>query len=471
MIVRQGKVPVKIYADERLAPSEKIATVLNRIAALKVLSSPVIGLPDLYHKPQMECPSSVATATRAHVVLSLSSPSPHCGMALARTHLHLADMDDDMIDRLFDALVRCLGQVPALSMDDMTDVLLRGAASAVDTYHLPQSLLEYMDQQGNAFTLAGANREAILRAIPPDLRKIGARDFAQLGRGNHFFELQVVEELCDEQIALSWGLEKDMIVAMYHADSGRLGAMVGRLYAHRRKNSWRGRLYEWKVKLPFHLSTGRPTRLMHRIYYHVWPHFAMPLPADSEEAQQTLIALQAAGNYANANRMAVLASLRDAIRSVWGEQYDTPALLWDAPHNSIRWEQINGQGYWVHRHNAATAAPPSQMPATSPFAATGQPVLLPGMDCTSSYVCVAGEVASQTLHSVNHGAGYLALKLGQPLDDGCATRKYSHDDGFIGLLPHLSDDGVDGVLEALCAHDIAQPVARLRPLAVLKDFR
>jgi len=464
---------VRIYTGRRLAPPDEAITALERIASLKVLAGPVIGLPDLHCKPQLECPSSVATAMREHVVLGLSSPSPNCGMALARTHLHVTDMDDGALDLLFGELIQrlpVLRQSPVISLDDMTSIMLRGGAAAVGLYGLDSSTLDHMDQRGNALCSSNVESEleSVLQAVPRLLRELGARDFAQIGRGNHFLELQVVEELHDEQIAHAWGLEEDTVVAMYHADSGRVGGLAGRLYAHRRKNSWRGRLYEWRIKLPFHVSAGRLSHMPHRVYYHVLPRRMAPLPANSEEAQQTLVALQAASNYAYANRVAVLASLGDAMSAVWGEGCDVPALLWDAPHNSIRKEQIGGESYWVHRHNAARALPPSLMSATSPFVRTGHPVLLPGMDYTSSYVCVAGEGATHTLHSVNHGAGHSALQLGRPLDNGAATRLYAYESGFVGLHPHLSDDGPREVLEVLRVHDIARPVARLRPLAVLK---
>ena len=95
-------------------------------------------------------------------------------------------------------------------------------------------------------------------------------------------------------------------------------------------------------------------------------------------------------------------------------------------------------------------------------------MLLPGTDRTSSYLCVAGEGAAHSLHSAGHGAGRSALQLGRPLRDNAATRLYTYENGLTEIRPHLSDDGLEKVLAVLQAHDIARPVARLRPLAVLK---
>jgi tRNA-splicing ligase RtcB len=465
---------VRLYASQHLAPSAQAMAALRDISSLGVLTGAIVALPELHHKPLLECPSSLATATQDHIVLGLTSPSPNCGMTLARTGLHADDVDDAALDALFAELARRLSpsrQSPTLSVEDLTDVLIRGAASAVERYSLDPSIPDHMDQKGNALPPGGVETEAVLRAVPSLLREIGGWEFALVGRGNHFLELQVVDEICDATVASAWELTKGQVVVMYHADSGRLGAFVGRLYAHRRKNTWRGRLYEWRVKLPFQLGNGKPGRVLHRLHYHLLPRRLTPIPADSEEGLRTLVALQAAGNYAYANRLAVLATLRDTMRTVWGKDRVTPRLLWDAPHNGIRREIIQGQSLWVHRHNAARVVPPSQMSASSPFGRTGHPVLLPGIERTSSYLCVAGEGADHTLHSADHGAGRAAMKLGRPLDNGAVTRVYTYEDGLTEIRPHRSDDGLKEVLYVWQTNEIARPVARLRPLAVLKGHR
>ncbi len=465
---RQG-VAIVTHPDLPVAPQS--LHMLERLNRSGLLARPPVALPDLHLKPALETPSSTATATRDTLVLGLISPSPNCGMALARTSLYADDVDDAALDALFDELAQRLPlkrHTPVLSPAETADMMLRGAKAAVERYDLPPSTPDYMDQRGNALP-PGVDDQDVLRAVPRALLEIGGWNFAQVGRGNHFLELQVVDEIHDETVARAWGLEEGRLVVMYHADSGLLGAFVGRLYAHRRKNTWRGRLYEWRIKLPFQLTAGSPGRILQRINYHIVPRRLTPIPADSEEGQRALLALQAAGNYAYANRLAVLAALRDSLRAVWGADSDSPILLWDAPHNSIRRETVDGQELWVHRHNAVRVEPPSQTSARSPFTQTGHPVLLPGTERTSSYLCAAGDGAVGTLHSAGHGAGHTARALGRSLDDVARfTCVYGYDDAPVEQRPHLSDDGVDAVLRALSTRDIARPVLRLRPVAVLK---
>ena len=469
------RVPIHVFASDTVLPPTDALAVLRQVAALGCVAAPVVALPDLHHKPHLETPSSVAVATRDEIVLGLSSPSPGCGMALVRTALIIDDLSDDRLDALFAHLAERLNPTRArqtLSPDEMMDVLTYGAAAAVSRYGFDASLLEHIEDQGNAFAAAGeeANTEAIAHAVPAELRQLGQREFGLVGRGNHFLEVQAVAEVVDENVARAWGLHVGQVVVMFHADSGRLGAYVGRLYAHRRKNTWWERLREWQYKFSVHVGRARSWMEIRRR----WPYFS-PRPwvsilANSEEGQQVLCALRAATNYAYANRVAVLAVVRDVMREAWGSNLPEPALLWDATHNSIRREWVDGRELWVHRHNAARVVPPSQMLPESPFVLTGQPVLLPGTCRTSSYLCVADEGAERTLFSVNHGAGWTAERLAIPCDGGL-TRVYGYGGELGFLLPHLSDAGSQAVVQSLQTNAIARPVVRLRPLAVLKGSR
>jgi tRNA-splicing ligase RtcB (3'-phosphate/5'-hydroxy nucleic acid ligase) len=455
-----------------LPPDPRAMRTLARIERTGLLAAPPVALPDLHVKPRLETPSSTATATRDTLVLGLTSPSPNCGMALARTALTAADLNPASLDALFRALAQRLSPdrtTPSLTPDELLTAMQHGATAAVDWYGLDRDTPQYMDQQGNALARE-VDTASLERAIPPTLLEIARREFGQVGRGNHFLELQVIDEIHDAAIASAWGLAEEQIVVMYHADSGRLGAFVGRLYAHRRKNNWRGRLIELRVKVPFQFVVGPWARLGRRIGYHFLPRRWTPIPANSEEGQRTILALQAAANYAYANRVAVLAALRDAMQEVWGSQLAPPALIWDAPHNGIYYEalQPDGPTVWIHRHNAARVAPAAALPANSPYRATGQPVLLPGTERTSSYLCVSGAGAASTLNSASHGAGQLANLLGQPLANAATTRVYGYDGAEPVEQAHLSQDGVTAVLDLLAARDVLRPVARLRPIAGLK---
>jgi RNA-splicing ligase RtcB len=106
------------------------------------------------------------------------------------------------------------------------------------------------------------------------------------------------------------------------------------------------------------------------------------------------------------------------------------------------------------------------------FGKTGQPLLLPGTNRTSSYLCVAQEGAGRSLYSASHGAGttvtdFAARGLSERDPQGRLTLRFRYSRRDPVEVEQLDDRGVDEVLAILRQHDILRPVARLRPFAVL----
>ncbi len=446
--------------------------ILERLSRSGLLACPPVALPDLHLKPRLETPSSTATATRDTLVLGLTSPSPNCGMALAATPLGADDLNAERLDDLFARLSTALdpdNRPPAIDNPTLDKALLHGAAT--NTKHETRNTKHETRNTPSPFSPdeASANRAAILASVPAGFRPLARREFGLIGRGNHFLEVQIVDQLLDEATAAAWGIAAGQVLVLYHADSGHLGAIAGRLFAHRRKNSLRGRLIEWRVKLPYHLWDEVSLRQLRKRLRYFLPRRWLPIPANSDEGRRCRWALGAATNYAFAGRLAVLETLAQALADVWGSTAGQPRLLYDAPHNGIWRERIGERSLWVHRHNAVRVVPPSRLPADSAYQSTGHPVLLPGTERTSSYLCASGEGAANTLHSAGHGAGHTVRALARPLDGPARyTRVYGYGGSPVEQRPHLSDDGIDAVLRALSSHDVARPVARLRPLAVLK---
>jgi tRNA-splicing ligase RtcB len=482
---------LRFYASDRLSPSQEELEGLERVARLPEVSA-VVALPDLHIKQALETPSSVATACRDHLILGLTSPSPGCGMALVTTSLSESDLSPDRLDALFASLVR---RLPADSKTRpqaggefkpvMERILMDGASAAVEHYGLDPALLESIERFGQAFPEAvvpGSSRpgdpeadlQAVLASLPEWSLDLARREFGQVGGGNHFLELQVVDELVDAALASQWNLTPGQVVVMYHADSGRFGALAGRLYAHRRKNTRRGRIQELRFKTAFHLSQSRSLPDLYRrgrYYFSIQPH--TPIPAETMEAHRAQAALAAATNYAYANRVAILAALAGSLAEVWGTAAGQPGLVYDVSHNGIQAETVAGERLWVHRHNASQALPAGHPGlAGGRYAASGQPLLLPGTHRTSSFLCVARPGAAESLYSVDHGAGRSAARLGtERQDSGLLTRVYDYSGSQQAEETHLSDQGVEAVVEILRTADLARPVARLRPLGVLKDIR
>mgnify|MGYP001115280528 CR=1 FL=1 len=467
---RTGRVTTVTHPD--LPPAPNAMQVLERLSQTGLLALPPVALPDLHLKSALETPSSTATATQDTLILGLSSPSPNCGMALAATSLGRDDLDEKYLDDLFERLAADLdpdARGVAIDKATLDEVLLHGASANIAS--CASYFAHAIADGGQAFSAdeVEAHRADILASVPTGFHPLAQREFGLIGRGNHFLELQVVDEVLNEATAATWGLSAGQVIVMYHADSGHLGAAVGRLFAHRRKNTPRGRLLEWRIKLPYHfLNGGLPRDRWRRLRYFL-PCSWLPIQAESAEGRRCRWALGAATNYAFAGRLAVLETLGQALRAVWGSAFQRPRLIYDAPHNGIWRERIGERMFWIHRHNAVRVTPSSCLSADNPYRETGHPVLLPGTERTSSYLCASGEGATETLHSAGHGAGHAVQSLGRVVSDSMPpTRIYGYGDRRVELRPGLSDDGVEAVLQGLTAHDIVRPVARLRPVAVLK---
>jgi tRNA-splicing ligase RtcB len=196
-----------------------------------------------------------------------------------------------------------------------------------------------------------------------------------VGGGNHFVELQAVEEILDGPTAYAFGLGRGAVTIMAHSGSVGLGHMVGGWYCDRARE-----LYPPAVPHPAHGFYVIPT---------AGPHAA--------EAASYLDAMRNAANFAFANRlflglMAVRALAETLRREV------SARLVHDAPHNLI-WED---DGRMLHRKGATPALGADG--GHGPFGYTGHPVIIPGSMGASSYV-LAGEGNDDALSSACHGAG------------------------------------------------------------------
>jgi RNA-splicing ligase RtcB len=195
-----------------------------------------------------------------------------------------------------------------------------------------------------------------------------------------------------------------------------------------------------------------------------------PVDRAGEEGERLLLANAMAMNYGFAFRLSTYANLQALFRKTFGPT--EARLIVDSPHNSIYEEEVEGELALVHRHNAARAYPAARMAGHPLFSQTGQPLLLPGTNRTSSYLCVAAERASTSIYSAAHGAGtnvkrFAQQGLSQPDRRGRTTLRFDYSRATPTTVPQLDDRGVDDVLEVLSTNGVVRPVARLRPFAVL----
>lgn len=383
----------------------------------------------------------------------------NCGVRLVRSDLFLKDVQP-RLHRLMDTL---FGAIPAgvgkdgkfrYKPDALRELMGRG--------------VQYLFERGQATLADIAHTEAAgcLDTAEPDnvsARAIerGADQCGTLGSGNHFLEVQVVDEICDEAAAQALGLAKDQVCVMIHSGSRGLGYQV----CDDALKQLRRAPQKYGIELPDHQLVCAPIR--------------------SPEGRAYLGAMCAAANYAWCNRQLLMHQTRASFEQVFGRGWEAlgMTLVYDVAHNIAKNEEhtVNGvkKNVWVHRKGATRAFPAEHPEVPEAYRALGQPVIIPGDMGRASWVLI-GQPGSMlhTFGTCCHGAGRVlsrtaAVKLAQGRDIGkeleaqgvlarCASWK--------GLAEEQPDayKNVDLVVEVVHNAGLAKKVARMRPIGVVK---
>lgn len=466
--------PPTVFDDASLLPAgfEALEALDQRLEGADLAAPPVV-LPDFHHKSKMELPSSVAVATRGTVRPDLTGSSVNCGMALIAVDSEVPN------DRAVDSFMRAVRErypFPTQGAKELTGKEVRRAAAlgaefAVERWETPAEELERIEENGRVDLEPYGGLGRLDRELPELAVQLARFRFGTVGPSNHFVELQRVEEILDPERAALLGVREGQLTIQYHGGGGVLAGELGRLFFRRKDYPRQIKAVNAVLKPWFHLrSPASLAQLRQRLSLY-FTDGIKPIELDSHEGRRLMLANAAAMNYGFAFRMSTYSSLRRLAAESFGGAGGR--LVVDSPHNSIYEEPLSGGGTAVvHRHNACRAYTADMMAPGTTFAETGQAVLLPGTHRTSSYLAVAGERASDSLHSACHGAGSVVSDLvrrGLSADDqqGRHTRRYRYDDAAPEIATHFDDNGVNAALDVLVRHGLVKPVARMRPLAVL----
>jgi tRNA-splicing ligase RtcB len=266
-------------------------------------------------------------------------------------------------------------------------------------------LWQYYDARSQGADLARVHARGSLAtrgvfAFDDFIRGAGAPDgrdgqIGSVGGGNHFVEIQTVEEIVDGWAAHEWDVCRGRVTVMVHSGSVGLGHMVGGHFGERARA-----IYPGNVRHPEHGFYVLPTE---------GPHAA--------EADRYLDAMGNAANFAFGNRLFLGLMAVRAMGEAMGRRVGA-SLVYDVPHNLI-WRAPGQQGHFLHRKGACPALGPEPDREGSPFRYTGHPVVIPGSMGAASFL-LAGEGKQELLASACHGAGR-SLSRGESLHVDEAT--------------------------------------------------
>jgi len=358
-----------------------------------------------------------------------------------------------LADRLFHAVPSGVGQggKQFLSGAELDQILAQGAPYLVKKGFGAQSDLEHCEEKG---AMAGADPDK----VSAQAKQRGLDQLGTLGSGNHFLEVQEVAQILDEKAANSFGLVKGGLTVMIHCGSRGLGHQVCTDYVR----TMMPLLPTWGIALP--------------------DRELVCAPVSSKEGTSYYQAMQAAANFAWANRHTIAHAVREAFQKVFGADLYL-SLLYDVSHNMGKRETHIVEGkkreLLVHRKGATRSFGPGNPLVTAAYRAVGQPVLIPGTMGSSSYV-LAGTDSSMQLSfgSCCHGAGRVLSRIkAKSTIDGKELRRQLEKAGITircDSTAGLAEEApaaykeVESVVGIVHNAGLAKPVAQLKPLIVVK---
>jgi tRNA-splicing ligase RtcB len=460
-IVQEGamRVPGVVFASRFLLPEEHDDKALIQVANVATLPGIVrasYAMPDVHWGYGFPIGGVAATDVEDGGVVSPGGVGfdISCGVRLlvARelTRAELAPRLTAVMDRLDGAIPRGMGRKGVWRLPDratLRRVLEGGARYAVEQGHGVTRDLERCEDGG---VLEGADWATVSdRAIERGLGQVGS-----LGSGNHFLEVQLIDQIFDPDTATRMGLHPGSVCVMIHCGSRGLGHQVCTDHV-RGMDKAMGR---YGIVVPDRQLACTPVR--------------------SPEGEGYLAAMTAAANYGRANRQLLSEAVRRVFEAETGTTLD---LVYDISHNLAKIEehQIDGQQrtLCVHRKGATRSLPPHHRDLPGELAEIGQPVLIPGTMGTASYVLV-GVAGNPAFYSTAHGAGRVQSRhqaarhtSGRELRDRLEARGVQvRGTSWRGLAeekPEAYKD-IDAVAEISDRAGLARKVARLVPLGVVK---
>ncbi len=451
-----------IYVDEILEKdieTQCIEQVAN-VAALPGIIKASLAMPDIHTGYGFPIGGVAAFDLREGVI----SPGGvgydiNCGVRLLRSNLRKEDVAlrmKDLVGVLYNEIPSGVGSKGKIRLgpEDEKKVLRKGARWAVEQGFGSASDLERIESGG---CIEGADPGLISKKA----YERGRAQQGTLGSGNHFIEIQYLDEIYDEKAAAAMGLFLGQVTVMSHTGSRGFGHQVCTDF----------------------LEVMERASTKYNIELHDKELACAPF--GSPEAQDYLAAMRAAANYAWANRQCIMHWAREAFLNFFNS---TPrelgmSLIYDVAHNIAKVEEhtVNGKKreLIVHRKGATRAFPPGHPELPDVYRHIGQPVLIPGDMGRASFVLVGTERAmEETFGSTCHGAGrvmsrHQAIKKAK----GRAIWREMEDKGIFvrsagreTLAEEMSEayKDISNVVDVVHNAGISRKVARLRPMGVVK---
>ncbi len=454
-------VPARVFINANMINdvlSDKALWQLANVATLPGIQKYAFAMPDIHQGYGFPIGGVAACAIDEGGVISPGGIGYdiNCGVRLLVANMSVTDIKpylEKLATVIFNKIPSGVGRGGNLkfSPHELDKILLHGAEHMIALGYGSEQDLEFCEERGR---MSIANPDL----VSDHAKKRGADQLGTLGSGNHFLEIQYVEEIFDAKAAQAFGLQEGGITTMIHCGSRGLGHQTCTDYVR----VMMAKLSDWGYQLP-------DRELIYA-------------PFKSQEGQDYFGAMAAASNYAWANRHMIGHWVREAWQEVIGNTVQLNTM-YDVSHNigKVEKHSIDGviKDLIMHRKGATRAFGPGRPENPAKYMAIGQPVLIPGTMGTSSYV-LAGTDSSMDIAfgSSCHGAGRRMSRahakrtvrgstLRQELESQGIIIRSDSDPGLAEEAPMAYKD-IENVIDVVHGAGLARKVARLKPLAVIK---
>lgn len=448
-----------IYADDNLIKNMEKDQTLDQIANVATLPGFIgqsLAMPDA-HQGYGFCIGGVAAADAMSGLVSAGGVGfdINCGVRLLSTPFEETDIRPklkELVDNLFKNIPTGAGKDGKikLSKNDLESVLANGAKWTVKNSFATENDLEFIENNGclKYSEIGAVSEKAMIR---------GKDQLGTLGSGNHFLELQIVDEVYDDEAANCYGLFNGQVTILIHSGSRGLGHQVCTDYLE---------IMDRYIKLNKIAIIDRQLACV---------------PINSKEGNDYLAAMAASANFAFANRQCITHWTREVFQKILGSS--NLRLVYDLGHNIAKFEEHLVDGVMkkvlVHRKGATRAFGKGHKEIPAPYFNIGQPVLIPGSMGTYSYVLKGTDKAMiDSFGSSCHGAGRAksrtkakseisASEVIDNLSRAGVLAKAQSKEGLTEENPSAYKD-VNAVVDVVHNAGIALKVCRLKPIGVIK---
>ena len=385
----------------------------------------------------------------------------NCGMRLITTNLTVNEVKPkirELINTIYDIVPAGVGKKGSvnLNMRQFRDVAEQGSKWCIDNgYGWDEDLVKQEDN--------GCLPEADFSSVSEKAKSRGLKQLGTLGSGNHYCEVQTVNQIFNTETAKIMGIDnKDQIVVMVHCGSRGFGHQIAsdylREFLDKMETKWKIPIYEKELSAA---------------------------PINSEEGKRYLQAMSAAANYGFANRQVIMSNVRRGFEQIFGLSAEDMEmnLVYDVAHNIAKREeyQVEGKKYQVivHRKGATRSFGPGAPEIPSIYRSVGQPVILGGSMETGSYLLVGTNTAmKESFGSTAHGSGRtMSRSKAKKKIRGNILRNQMEAKGIYiraASMAGLAEEAgfayknINDVVDSISGADLSRSVAQLIPLGNIK---